>query len=141
MEPDGKNDVREAPCLPCETFLGGPEPEACMRFQDYLTPEEEEVLAMLRKLKKQARDLKGKMQGYARAVEMELMEKPAGDLTSQERQRRRGQRGIYEEWQACQKQLDDLRLQWKDLEKRKEEAHHRKMVLLGHRPWEEESRI
>jgi hypothetical protein len=130
-----KSGLKGAPCAPCEAFLGGKAPEACTHFQDYLTAEEEEVLAMLRSLKKDARSLNDKIRELARSIDVDLMRKPEKSLAPEERDRREAQAGIYEEWKGLSKQLDELRTLWKEWTERRDKAQHRKMVLLGHVPW------
>lgn len=127
----------QQPCLSCETFVGGPEPEACVRFQGYLTPEEEEVLSMLRSLKEQARQVTAKLRGIGQAMEMGPYVRPDGALPAQEQG---SWETLHEEFKSCTEQLERLRGLWKEWEARREEAHHRKMVLLGHEPWEDEGR-
>jgi hypothetical protein len=123
-------------CIPCETLLGGPEPEACIHFKDYLTPEEEEVLATLRTLKAQARELRSKIKGIEQVMDWDLLNTPDLALSPSERDRRQKQDELYVEFEACSRQLEELRATWKDWQRRREEEHHRKMVLLGHRPWD-----
>jgi hypothetical protein len=125
----------EQACIPCESFLGGEKPEACTHFQDYLTPEEEEVLAMLRSLKKDARGLNAKVRALAQKIDMDLMGKPESSLSPEEKDRRKAQESLYKEWQDFSKQLEELRALWKEWTDRRDEAQHRKMVLLGHRRW------
>jgi hypothetical protein len=127
-------ESNQAACVPCEAFLGGDKPEACTLFQDYLTPEEEEVLAMLRSLKRDARSLSGKIQELAKSIDMALVEKPEASLSPEERDRRKAQESLYEEWQDLSKQLEKLRVLWKEWTERRDKAQHRKMVLLGHLP-------
>jgi hypothetical protein len=125
----------EEPCVACEVFLGGPEPEACTRFQGYLTQDEEEVLAMLRSLKNQAREVMAKIRGIGQALDMGLVVKPERALSQEEKARREAQDGLYAELRSCTQQLEELRTLWKEWEARRAEAHHRKMVLLGHEEW------
>jgi hypothetical protein len=134
-------ESRDEVCVPCEDFLGGPEPEACIHFKDYLSVEEEEVLAMLRQLKEQARTLRGKMRGLEKAMEGSLPGKPQETSSGEDDNRSRADEDLHEEWKACSQQLDELRALWKRWELRKEEANRRKMVLLGHLPWEDATRI
>jgi len=122
----------EEPCLPCETFIGGAEPEACARFQGYLTPEEEEVLSKLRGLKEEARQVMAKIKGIGQTIDMGPQGRPDGVLSPQDQE---GWETLHGELKSCTEQLERLRGLWREWEARREEAHHRKMVLLGHAQW------
>ena len=98
------------------------------------TPEEEEVLARLRELKEQARELRGKIRGIDQTIEKELFEKPDHTLTGSEKERKNTQAELYEEWKSCSQRLQELRTVWKEWQVRKEEAYRRKMIMLGHLP-------
>ena len=123
-------------CLPCEAFLGEPEPGACTRFKDYITPEEEQVLSMLRDLKEQVRFLRGKIRGMEYAIRLAPESNPGKASTGRERDKGvGGPDPLQEEMAACVQQLEELRATWKEWEVRREEARNRKMALLGHGPW------
>lgn len=136
-ESEDTQESKDNACVPCEVFVGGPKPDACLRFKEYLTPEEEEVLSMLRQLKEQARALRGKIRGLDRVLDKALLSKPEESLSQGEKDHYRAQKDLYEKWKACSEQLEELRAIWKEWEARREEARHRKMVLLGHAPWGE----
>jgi hypothetical protein len=129
-----RRQSRDQQCPPCEAFVGEAKPETCAFFQDYLTDEEQEVLETLRQLKSRARTLRGKIRGIEQALKMA----DTGDQgkSAEGRKRKRAPQALYRELEKCRGQLDELRETWKEWEARRENAHHRKMVLLGHRPGE-----
>lgn len=120
--------VSPEPCIPCEAFAGGPEPCACTRSTDYLSPEEEQILAVLRDLKGKARFLRGKIRGIGFAKEM-------GSLRAD------GLQGpgdsLARELREAMADLDALREEWHEWGARLKKANARKLALLGHGPWEE----
>jgi hypothetical protein len=124
-------------CVPCKSFLGGPEPEACTHFQDYLTSDEEEALARLRQIKEEARMLRGRIRGLENAIELASSgesEKIASGIAEEQRY---DCEGLRRELEECSSRLVELRGHWRDWQKRREQANYRKMVLLGHYPWQE----
>ena len=130
--------MTEAVCSPCQDFLGGPKPDVCTAFQDYITPEEEEILATLRRLKGEVRELQGKIKG------MEMARKMANGIGASSREApREGEERpdpsgfIAGEMRECVEQLEQLRVVWKEWEQRRDKAQRRKMALLGHAPWED----
>lgn len=116
------------PCIPCEAFAGGPGPAACTRGSDYLSPEEEQILAVLRDLKERARFLRGSVKGIGFAQEggspgPEGLQGPGDSLRRELRE--------------AMDDLDALRKEWRQWEARLRKANARKLALLGHKPWEE----
>lgn len=126
-------------CASCGIPTNGSEPDVCTNFEDILTPEEEEVLRMLRSLKGQARDLRKKMRELGQILSREPLAKPAEASSPKEKERSQARDAILREWKACTQQLEELRRIWKKWENRRDEAHHRKMVLLGHHPGKDKS--
>lgn len=113
------------PCIPCEAFAGGPEPAACSRGSDYLSHEEEQILAVLRDLKERARFLRGKIKsiGFAQEGGSAGAEGPGDSLRRELRE--------------AMGDLDALRKEWRQWEARLRKANARKLALLGHGRWEE----
>ena len=128
----------EEGCLPCQDFLGGPKPAACAAFQDYITPEEEEILSTLRRLKGEVRELQGKIRGMDMALKM-----THGNGAFSQGARGAGEgdleasRFMDTEMKECVEQLEQLRVVWKEWEQRRDKAQRRKMALLGHAPWDD----
>ncbi len=127
-------------CASCGILLNESEPDICTKFEDILTPEEEQVFRMLRSLKEQARDLRKKMRQLGQILTLEPLAKPAEASSPKEKERGKARDAILREWKACTQQLEELRKIWKEWENRRDEAHHRKMVLLGHHPGKDNSR-
>lgn len=120
-----EKEFKEA-CLPCEVDMGEGKKD-CIAFQDYLTPEEEEVLSMLRKLKEESHKIGDKI----RTLE--------GDIKSASQDQTKSafgyvQEGLHTELSVCFQQLENLRMAWKEWEARREGANRRKMLLLGYGP-------
>lgn len=83
-----------------------------------LSVEEEAVLGQMRVLKDQVRPITGKM----KQIEDDLAGSVTGDRT-----------GLEAQWGELAKQLSVLRVEWKDWERKLDEAIHKKLVMLGHR--------
>jgi aldehyde:ferredoxin oxidoreductase len=115
--------------------MEGEKAETCAFFKGYLTDEEVQILSILRGLKEKAREVRREMRRLHQELDVELFARPEEDLTPSERRRRRAQEALHRQWRECARQLDELRQQWREWEQMRWEAHHRKMVLLGHRPW------
>ena len=133
MNTHDRNDETKNEVCACETFIGA-DGDACTRFQDYLTKEEEEVLRMMRDLRGQAVRLKGKIKDIEKSVRTDNADRPAHVLSEEEKERLLAEKGLFDEWRDCTDRLEELRSAWKEWQVKKEEAHHRKMVMLGHRP-------
>lgn len=108
-----EKDVVEA----CDPFVKLPEsdPRCGCGFKQVVTAEEESILAKMRELKEQVRPITQKL----------------SDL-----QAHMGQSSVAEsapEFPALSAQLEGLRLQWKEWEKKLEDATERKLIMLGHR--------
>jgi hypothetical protein len=134
-EKESQNLVSEEPCLPCQAFGKGPLEAACTPFKDYVTPEEEEVMGMLRELKEKARELRGKIRGLEHAMTMLPTSNGAGEGESPYAHPGHGE--MRREMHECVEQLEALRGEWKEWEARREAERERKMVLLGHGEWRE----
>ncbi|MEW6614303.1 MAG: hypothetical protein AB1401_02370 [Thermodesulfobacteriota bacterium] len=94
---------------------------ACLGFNDCLTKEEEIILADIRALSEKAMNIKNRLK---------LMEgRTTGDMSGSQEETQQISPGR----QALMDELDDLRKNRKELDRLMEGAHHRKMVLLGHR--------
>ncbi len=121
MEGESRTD-----CLPCEVGRGERKKD-CIAFQGYLTPEEEEVLSVLRKLKEESRKIGDKI----RTLEEDI-KSASRDQTKQAF----GyvQEGMQKELSVCFQELEKLRNSWREWAARREEANRRKMVLLGYGP-------
>lgn len=132
----GEGDERQGggPRPPCEPLTEGKGSEACPFFKGYLTDEEVQILSMLRELKERAREVRGKMRLLQRDLDGDLLVRPEQELTPCQRRRRQAQEALHRQWSECARRLEELRRQWRQWERMRWEAHHRKMVLLGHRP-------
>jgi hypothetical protein len=137
MVPESEKGLRmsQEHCPPCGDFLDGPEPAACTRFQDYLTPEEEEVLAMLREIKERARLVRGKIRGIEMAMAMAGQSDGCATGQGDDRVLSAGHGSMHEEMAACLGEMEALRGAWREWTARREAENERKLVLLGHRPW------
>jgi len=107
------NDVVENGCSPSGE-------NGCTRFKEYLTKEEEAILLEIRTLREEALDIKNRLKS--------LKDSTAGDVS----QCQTGIQSTYHERQTLLDKLEDLRAKRNELERLKEEARHRKMVMLGH---------
>lgn len=106
------------PNISCNPFAAVSEddPRCGCGFKQYVTYEEESILARMREIKDQVRPVAKKLkevQTYmGNSVELETSPEFAG---------------IYA-------QLKELRREWKDWERKLEDAIERKLIMLGHRP-------
>lgn len=98
-------DVQEIGCEGCAPKM-------------YVTCDEEAVLAKMRELKDQVRPISHRIR------EIERLGGGTANTGSTEFQA---------EWSELSGQLENLRNQWRDWEKRLDEAIERKLILLGHR--------
>jgi cytochrome c553 len=126
-----KGPQTEQPCIPCRDLPGGE--DSCTAFVDYLTREEEEILALMRETKERATELKARMREIARELDPHEVESLKAYHDGPEKPSEGEPGELRQDWVRCQSELEELRRLWRELEKKKEEAHHRKMVLLGHR--------
>ena len=104
------NHHGESPCASLEDAV-------CERYKEYLTKEEAAVLAKIRALRDDVLAIKGRL-------------KSLGSLDAGTDEGETQSMGC--ERQALLDKLEDLRKRRKKLNKLLEEAHHRKMVMLGH---------
>lgn len=92
----------------------------CTRYKEYLTKEEEAVLTNIRALSEEASATKKKLKNLDSRLETGTLVGETGvELIDRERQ-------------ALIDKLDALKKKRKELDGQREEAHHRKMVMLGH---------
>jgi len=120
-----EKEYKEA-CLPCEADMGERKKD-CIPFQGYLTPEEEEVLAMLRKLKEESHKIGDKIRTLEGDIKSASQDQPKSAFGYVHE-------GLHTDLSVCFQQLENLRMAWKEWEARREEANRRKMVLLGYGP-------
>ena len=91
----------------------------CTRSKEYLTKEEEDILADIRALHEEAMATKDRLKV--------LRVNPNTDAS-----RQLTKLSMDHERLALTDKLNDLRRKRNELDKHREEAHHRKMVTLGH---------
>ena len=92
----------------------------CTLFKDYLTEEEETILFDIRAIHKEATEIKNRLKSMDSS---ETESAPEGSTQGKSKE---------EERRSLQKELNELREKRKELNKQKEDANHRKMVMLGH---------
>ncbi|MDY7031806.1 MAG: hypothetical protein SVY10_07845 [Thermodesulfobacteriota bacterium] len=92
----------------------------CTLFKDYLTEEEETILFDIRAIQKKATQVKNRLKSLDRSETENALEGSAQGKSKEEERR------------FLQEELNELREKRKELNKQKEDAHHRKMVMLGH---------
>ena len=119
-------------CQPCEVSTGGPGQVDCTPLQEYLTDEEEEILSKLRQLKEEIRKVRHNVQRLEEASKPEPKGQPKNDPSSKRQGRNVSKGTIHGELSASLQELEQLKIAWKEWEDRREEAHRRKMILLGH---------
>jgi hypothetical protein len=101
----------------CNPFavVSDDDPSCGCGLKDVVTREEEEILAKMREIKDQVRPVANKL----REVQASMAQPASGETSSEFA-------GIYA-------QIEELRREWKDWEKKLEAAIERKMIMLGHR--------
>ncbi len=101
----------------CDPFVKLPEsdPRCGCGLKEVLTAEEECILAKMREIKEQVRPIAEKLKD----VQSHIGESSAVESVP--------------EFPVLSGQLEELRLQWKDWEKKLEDAIERKLIMLGHR--------
>jgi len=99
--------------------------EINMSEQDYLTAEEETGLSTLRRLKKESREIIGKIRGLEEALELVPQNQSKSAF-------HKAQESLHRELGVYFQQLEKLRDLWKEWEGHRELANRRKMVLLGY---------
>ena len=102
---------RENPCAPFGDFV-------CERNKEYLTKEEAAVLAKIRALRDDVLAIKEKLKRLETCLDSGTDQRETESLD-------------YDR-QTLLDRLEELREKRKKLDALLEEAHHRKMVLLGH---------
>ena len=117
----------EGVCRPCDINMSEQKQEGCTLFQEYLTAEEEDILSMLRRLKKESRDIKGKIRELEEALELASHDQSKSAF-------HKAQEGLHGELGAYFEQLEKLRDLWKKWEGRREVANRRKILFLGYSP-------
>ncbi len=122
MEKEGKET-----CRPCEINTSEQKGEDCTLFQDYLTAEEEDSLSMLRRLKKESHEIRDKIRGLQKDLELAPQDKTNSAF-------HKAQEELHRELRVCYERLEKLRDLWNEWETRREVANDRKMALLGYNP-------
>ena len=92
----------------------------CTRSKDYLTKDEEAVLADMRTVREKAQEIKARLKSLE------------GTATTETSESQDGIRSMDSLRQALIAELDSLRERWKKLDTLRKDARHRKMVMLGH---------
>jgi vacuolar-type H+-ATPase subunit I/STV1 len=85
-------------------------------LKEVVTREEEEILAKMREIKEDVRPVANKL----RDVQASMGKTGQGEPSS--------------EFARSYEQIEELRREWKEWERKLEEAIERKMIMLGHRP-------
>jgi hypothetical protein len=98
-------------------LLGNESHDYCSRTSP-MTHEEFEILAALRMIKKQAREIKSRLAAISPDWKQWLVGPEPPDISSEARLHVR--------------ELEQLRTKWKEREEAWEKARHRRMVALGH---------
>ncbi len=101
----------------CDPFVTLPEsdPRCGCGLAQVLTAEEESILAKMREIKEQVRPISQKLS------DLQAHMSQASAIESMP------------EFPTLSAQLEELRLKWKDWEKKLEDATERKLIMLGHR--------
>jgi archaellum component FlaC len=94
------------------------EDTTCTKFKEYITKDEEEILAEMRAIRKEAQELKDRINDLENQVPIDTTQP---GIQSKENELR-----------VLTKKLEHLKENWKRLDIQREEARHRKMVSLGH---------
>lgn len=97
-------------CMP-----GNPEESCDCSPKELVIKEEEEALAVLRDLKKQVHSRKARI--------AELKQELVGDSQNAE---------MKNELKKCEEKLKELRVQWDEWDKKRQEATRQKLIRLGH---------
>lgn len=84
----------------------------------YVTCDEEEILAEMRGIKEQVRSISDRLKEIKSLSSFRTAEEELAPSN---------------EWSEMKRQLDDLRLQWRNWEERLDQAIERKLIILGHR--------
>ena len=105
------------PSVSCED---DPELALLLDAKKGLTTEEAEILAVMRRIRAEALPIKEHVKKLRKQIQTDG-EQPAG---SNEELRRR--------LNAEETRLGELRKEWDDCKEKRDEARHRRMVLLGH---------
>jgi len=105
------------PGVSCED---DPERALLLDAKKGLTKEEAEILAVMRRIRAEALPIKERVEKLRKQVQTDG-EQPAG---SNEKLRQR--------LNAEETRLGELRKEWDDWKEKRDEARHRRMVLLGH---------
>jgi phage shock protein A len=99
----------------------------CSLMGGYLTDEEEDALAMLRKLKEESHKIKDKIREFEKTLELASQQQSKSAF-------HKVREGLDRDLWVCFQQLEKLRSDWKEWETRREAANRRKMALLGYSP-------
>ncbi|MDY6853378.1 MAG: hypothetical protein SWO11_01525 [Thermodesulfobacteriota bacterium] len=90
----------------------------CTKLKEYITKDEEEILAEMRAIHKEAQELKDRINDLEGQGPIAT---PQPEIQSKENK-----------LHALTERLERLKEDWKRLDIQREEARHRKMVSLGH---------
>ena len=90
----------------------------CTKLKEYVTRDEEEILAEMRAIRKEAQELKDRINDLEGQGSTDT---PQPGIQSKEN-----------ELHILTEKLKSLKENWKRLDMQREEARHRKMVSLGH---------
>ncbi len=104
--------------IPCNPFavVSEDDPSCGCGLHQVLTHEEESILAKMREIKEQVRPVASKLKAVQAHMGRSMEVEPSPEFA-----------GIYA-------QIEELRREWKDWERKLEDAYERKLIMLGHRP-------
>ena len=99
----------------CNPFkeVSDDDPNCGCGLKEVITPEEESILARMREIKEQVRPVAGKLREVQAFIGKRTDQSP--------------------EFAGIFAQIEELRREWKEWEKKLQEAGDRKMIMLGHR--------
>jgi len=112
----------------------GPSPTTggCACLSGSLTCEEEEILGQMIELKQEVRSVQRRIAAIETDLDPALFSQLAEAREASARLRLMGEVERYEEWKFLTRRLQRLRETFKRWEQKRDDASHRKMVLLGH---------
>ncbi|MBI5250024.1 MAG: hypothetical protein HY912_11065 [Desulfomonile tiedjei] len=103
--------------IPCNTFamVSEEDPRCGCGLKEVLTYEEESILAKMREIKEQVRPVAQKLKDVQAQMGRSAKIESAPEFA-----------GVYA-------QIEELRREWQDWERKLEDAIERKLIMLGHR--------
>ena len=108
------NDIDEKKeiCFQCSAKAIA-EGKFCSFLQDYITDEEVSALSVLRQLKEQSIIARDRVKDLDKIIDFALLDKGSQQLTSEERTKQIFHAHLYNEWNECNIQIEQLHSQWR----------------------------